>query len=331
MRFHPISWLVMGAASLGCSHSLVDAEVPAYEPRHESKCAVQKNQDHPLIVEWSPNDRAALESRLREGVVPVRYEGCEMEVLPRCTTDVDYDYHGVTRETERVAIDNADALYANLPFGAAGLEGKLERSGRLDVTMTIAGRYEAEQTTIERDDLEGAECAAATHAVIAINVGAYELTAGGSTGAGIGAEVGDNDAGVRSHSRREELKRGGDMSSCDAASRGDDEPPEGCGALLRLELVPIGEIRQAEPECPAGSRWTGSQCDRVRPSPSVPSDDSDDGPGLGTALATIGGVVGAAGIVASIVWAASRNGDEPDELPPAEQQPAAAQLGTWSF
>jgi hypothetical protein len=158
----------------GCSAGrVVEAPVPEYRPDGETKCTVQKSQDRPLIVEWSANNRAALESRLRQGVVPVHYEGCEMQVLSRCKSGIDYDYVGVTRESESVRIEDADELYANLPFGAAKLEGKLASKGRLDVQMTIAGRYEASESVIDLDDLEGPDCADATHVVVAVSVGAF--------------------------------------------------------------------------------------------------------------------------------------------------------------
>ena len=56
-----------------------------------------------------------------------------MDVLERCSVPARYRYLGGTRKQDRLVIRNADDLYANLPVGAAKLEGKLERSGQLTV------------------------------------------------------------------------------------------------------------------------------------------------------------------------------------------------------
>lgn len=256
--------LSLALAAVGCgSRPAVEAVTPEYAPEGETKCSVQKSQDRPLIVEWSANNRAALESRLRQGVVPVHYVGCEMQVLTRCRTSVPYSYVGVTLESEQVQIEDEDSLYANLPFGAAKLESKLASKGRLDVRMTIAGRFEATEDRIEHEQLEGGDCRDATHAIVAVNIGAFELSAGGDTEVSGGLTVLDAGGGGKTRSRREELKKGGDPDHCSIASRNDTEPPEGCSALLRLEVVPIGKVRLPDPVCPTGSRWNGTQCVRT--------------------------------------------------------------------
>lgn len=58
--------------------------MPEYQPLDQTKCKVAASQRRPLIVEWPSADRAALEAQTRQGVVVVRYTGCEMEMLPSC-------------------------------------------------------------------------------------------------------------------------------------------------------------------------------------------------------------------------------------------------------
>src|SRR5258708_54656 len=82
----------------------------------------------PLIGEWPSADRAALESQARRGTVVVHYVGCEMEVLRQCTAPGAYAYAPTTRQRDKIAIRDADELYANLPLGAAALEGKLAKA-----------------------------------------------------------------------------------------------------------------------------------------------------------------------------------------------------------
>jgi len=300
-----------------------DPVVPAYEPEGQTKCQVHASQDRPLVIEWPSNDRVALESRLRQGVVAVRYEGCEMQVL-RCGAEVPYRYQGVTYASEQVTIEDVDTLYANLPLGAIELEGKLEEAGRLDVAMTVAGRYEAAEGQVKRGQLEGDQCELATHVVAAVNVGAFSLTAGGRASKEGRVGVMGSDSGRRRHALRSELKRGGDVAQCAVAGRDDTEPPEGCGALLRLEVVPVGEPRLASPTCPSGWRWTGSQCVRKEPlAPAPVSPDpapkpppvtlpDDDGMGAGTTALIVLGALAANALWIVPVAISAQSSADPD-------------------
>ena len=91
-----------------------------------------------------------------------------------------------------------------------------------------------------RDDLAG-ECDEATHIVTALTVGAFEFFAGADAEGGAGATVAGTGAGVRGSSKRETLNQAGDEASCAQATAEDAAPPYGCGALLRLEVIPIAE------------------------------------------------------------------------------------------
>ena len=87
------------------------AEPPGRTPAGASRCQVTASQLRPLIVEWEAADRASLEVRLRrEGLVAVRYAGCELEVL-RCQAAGKYHYSGVTVKQDGLAIESEDDLY----------------------------------------------------------------------------------------------------------------------------------------------------------------------------------------------------------------------------
>lgn len=234
-------------------------EAPKFEPK-EGRCTGGKSQSRPLIVEWPSSDRATLEARIKQGVVPVRYVGCEMEVLPRCQVPKSgYGYTGITRKNDQVHIKNSDELYANIPVYAAKLEGTLAKSGALDVNMTIVGRWDASMTTVRADQLQG-ECEGATHVVAALTVGAFEMLAGADASGAAGVEVLGAGAGAKSSSSRQTLNKDGDEGACTKAVGDEKSPPFGCGALLRVEVVPLGQARQEQPTCPAGTAWDGNQC-----------------------------------------------------------------------
>jgi hypothetical protein len=196
----------------------------------QAKCGVRRSADRPLVVEWPAADRAALEARAQQGLVAVRYEGCEMEVLSGCDVEGTYDFVPLSRKQERVAIHDADELYARLPVGAASLEGKLKRSGQLVVDMTIVGRKQADRHVIGRDELSG-RCETATHVLTGLTVGAFSLYTGSEIEGGAGVAIGSAGAGGSISRAREILASDGDPALCDDAG--------GCAALLRVEAVPL--------------------------------------------------------------------------------------------
>ncbi|WP_050430153.1 tetratricopeptide repeat protein [Chondromyces crocatus] len=184
-----------------------------------------------------------------------------MEVLTTCKVPAEYSYTGITPKNDLVVIHNADELYANIPVYAAKFEGQLKKAGSLEIAMTIIGRYESNRPKISADELQG-ECADTTHVITALTVGAFRFSAGASAavGAGAGVSVGGLGLGGKSASNNETLNTDGDSKACAKATADDKAPPYGCGALLRVELVPLGEARQKAPTCPSGTKWDGSQC-----------------------------------------------------------------------
>jgi hypothetical protein len=243
------------AASSGCQRTpaakLVQA--PKYEPPNQAKCSVQASYTRPLVVEWPAGDRASLEARLARGLVAVHAAGCEIEVLRQCTVPGTYSYLGLTRKNEQVTIRDADDLYAKLPLGAVNLEAKLARSGRLDVKMALVGILEA-PGAVDRGALIG-DCGRATHVISAAQLGAFMFSAGGSAEIGAGVTVKTVGVGGSSSSEQELLSADGDPARCDAATGADERPPDGCGAVLRIELMALGA-----PTCADGSRWDGQRC-----------------------------------------------------------------------
>jgi len=239
--------LVAGAPSLAaCAPNLAAqaSKPPDFDRPGEAKCGVHKSQAEPLIVEWPSAARAKLEALSRTGVVAVRYTGCEMEVLASCNAPGKYAYTAITPKRDHVAIRNEDDLYANIPLGAAKLEGKLERAGELDVDMSIVGRYASDRAVVSAGELQGPDCTKATHVVTALTIGAFDFSAGSGASVGASATVGGAGGGASSSSAKEMLNSDGTRSACDTAKTSDSKPPEACGAILRLEVVPLGEAKR---------------------------------------------------------------------------------------
>ena len=215
------------------------AQAPGMEATGQSKCGVKQSSSKPLVVEWPSTERAALEGRTKAGLVAVRYNGCEMEVLTNCSAPKDsYNYVGLTQKTEVVRIADADELYAQMPVGAAKLEGQLERSGELNVEMTIVGRMEASTSQFIVEDLHG-RCEDATHVITGLTVGAFSFYSGAAAEVGASATIGNAGGGAKSSSEKSLLNTDGDLQACATSTPDDTSAPTNCGAALRIEVVPI--------------------------------------------------------------------------------------------
>jgi formylglycine-generating enzyme required for sulfatase activity len=240
IRGFSLALLVLGCG--GGNTATQIAKAPELEMKGQAKCAVGVSQDRPLIVEWPSADRGELETHAHNhGLVVVHYSGCEMQILDGCNAPVTYGYSPMTRKRDHITMHDADDLYANVPVGAAKLEAKLARSGQLDVDMILVGRWEAERSSVRRDELQGA-CDGATHVVSALTVGAFTVTAGADAIVASGVTGFGARGGAESTSKRETLNADGDENVCNRSSDYDRRPPMGCGALLRLEVVPIGTL-----------------------------------------------------------------------------------------
>lgn len=247
------------------------ARPPEYKPGGgQGKCSVKGGQAKPLIVEWPSGARGDLELQARKGIVAVRYVGCEMEILSRCTAPGTYKYGAFTAKGDKVVIRNEDELYANIPVGAAKLESKLQSTGQLTVEMKLVGKYEADRDQLRLNELQGA-CDDATHFIAGLTVGAFEFFAGAEGEIGGGASVAGVGAGARSASRRESLMHDGSSEACGEATAEDSRPPSGCGAILRLEVVPLtgSQSAKSSPAWPARSTTLAPQPAVPAPAPPV--------------------------------------------------------------
>ncbi len=259
--------LSLGTGCRGRNLASAMADTPTIEG--QARCGVMKSQVRPLIIEWPSSDRGALEGLVERGngLVAVRYEGCEMELVRRCQVVGRYGFTAVEPKRDDQEFRSADDLYAKIPLGAVELETQLERHGTLALEMTVVGHYGAARERVARTEL-GGDCERATHVITMVTVGAFKLSsgAGAKISAGVGVMVAGG--GVGSSAERGFERSDGDPRRCYAGG-GDEAPPEGCGSLLRLEVEPIREaaevaaLRERRP-CPPGTALV--EGGRYRPS-----------------------------------------------------------------
>jgi hypothetical protein len=233
----------------------------ALPSQFQNKCDAAKGQMRPLVVEWPSTDRASLEALARHGQVLVHYEGCNLDVLRACTAPekYKYSYAAITPKNEKVSMKSADELYASIPVHAASFEGKLAESGELTAQMLIVGLFESPPAAPAQDELTG-DCAAATHVVQALTVGAFEFFAGSASDLNADANILGAKAGGSRSRGNESLSRDGEAAKCGSSARGDAMPPDGCAALLRLELAPIRPKGADLPTCKSNEKLVGREC-----------------------------------------------------------------------
>ena len=179
-----------------------------------AKCKVESGSVTPLVIGLNAENLAALQTAAKRGTVVVRFENCELEVLPRCVAPGHYRYVPMAPNQKQITIDDASQLYQNLPLQASNLEQTLRRSGSpIEVNMRVAGHFVGAVSENSAEFL-GGECARATHTIEAIEVGAFELSV-----------------------KNEMKQRGGEFSSCNGDQSVLEGPPNRCNAFIRVMLA----------------------------------------------------------------------------------------------
>ncbi len=226
----------------GCS-SLLPMSPPRAQPVAEpldptplAKCSVSASHTSPLVTEWPASEKAHLESLVAQRTVAVEYSGCELRIVDGCELPGQYTWQRTTLATDTIEIEDADELYAKLPIGAVGLEGELNRSGRLAVQTTVAGQLRAEGGPEAMP--RASACRRATHFISAISVGSFRLLSGAEASGSGTANAGLMGGGVKAKRSESVLREAGARLACDETT---DEAPNGqCASPIQLFLAPLG-------------------------------------------------------------------------------------------
>jgi len=233
--------MVLSVLGIACVSAPFPAQPtpPTYTPTQQTKSRIRADPMKPLIIEWPATSRSQLEALIRRGVVAVRYVGNTMELLPEClpTSEYTYVYSGTNVHRDTLVIENAEELAAHLPLGVASLSGRLEQSGRLEVSLTVVGAYTLDPPAL--DVGEAGDCGRATHYVSSLGAGAFQLSSGGTAAASAGVDVHGLGAGASTEARRQVINSAGDERACAGSTPDDTAPPSGCGALLRVTLSSV--------------------------------------------------------------------------------------------
>lgn len=196
----------------------------------------------PMIVDWQPEQRGDLEISMRDGLVVVAYDDSGFRLLKDCHVDGTYDFMGMTRRERVVRLESADDVRANLPLGGVGLAAKLggemERGATLDIAMVMVGKLRTTWRHVTAKDLVG-QCAGASHVVRGATVGAFAVGKGSKTQTRAAAEI--FGFGASGGARQSDSMQfvDGVVADCQNANPDSPKAPKQCGALIRVELLPI--------------------------------------------------------------------------------------------
>ncbi len=203
----------------------------------EALCQSANDRDNPLIVEWPGTHKVDLESISNRGIVVVRFQGCKLEVLPRCEAKGKYRFEAVTPQRDALEIKDNNDLFSKLPVASSSLKAELASGKMLKLDYVVVGQ---KLSADEPEELGGA-CEGGTHYVRTISVGAYHLETASMAKGGADVDVGILAVGGHSDSSKNRQRNSGDVSGCAAKNDLDEKNlrASGCSAPVRLGLAPL--------------------------------------------------------------------------------------------
>lgn len=209
--------------------------------------------DRPFVIEWDVTDIASFESKANRDLVFVKISGCDLKVLD-CRDDGIAGKYGLydapqwtTGAVEGFEIKNEGDLYAKLPFGATSLSGSLKGGNELQLKYFVSGSRPALRSMIYRDDIASNPlCASATHFVAGYDLGAFDLTTKGSSGANARVDAPAGSGGGNYAHSEAHLRSAGALDDC---KKDTAKELARCRVPIRLSLRAIAE--GANPGAPA--------------------------------------------------------------------------------
>ncbi len=196
-----------------------------------------------MAIDWKPELRGDFEAAMKEGLAVVSYDCKSLKLQPGCSLEGGYGYLGTTRREKKIEMSTKDELAANLPVGGltwlSDLGAKFGRGTSLAARMVMVGKQSAAKKQATKSDLRGG-CDGATHYVRAATIGAFVVASGSQAELAANVKIVGKGASAGSTSETKIQSEDGDVDACQKSTSDDKKPPEQCGALVRIELEPIG-------------------------------------------------------------------------------------------
>jgi hypothetical protein len=181
-----------------------------------------KGHERPFVIEWDATDLASFEAKASRDTVFVKYTGCNIEVLDRCSDNSiagRFGTYGQPNWTSGTVqgfdIKTEGELYAKLPLGAVSLSAKVAAGEALHLKYFVSGVAISSREMIYKTDLATYPgCKGATHFVSSYNLGAFELESSQKVSGEAEASAFGAGGGGKAKQESSHLGHGGDLKSC---------------------------------------------------------------------------------------------------------------------
>ena len=273
---------MMGAAAaaaclaMGCGPGAIkdvvgQPDTPEIPGKAECKPGDITKKLSPLIIDWPSTLRGDLETVMAEQSVAVIKFSCDgVEVLTDCQVPGAYGYRGISPKEENTLIEGADDISANFGGVQFGANVDFSQSAKLDLATVTVGKRSTPRKVLTKGEL-GEYCEGATHFVRRADIGAFAMSTGSNVQAGAALQVFGQGVSGGSSSTENKSNKDGDPKSCKGADRKSEDAPSGCGALIRVTLMPIADedvkvakkaARKVEDDigCPEGFVFAEDKC-----------------------------------------------------------------------
>jgi hypothetical protein len=200
-----------------------------------------KNHERPFVIEWDATDTSGFEARVAQGLVFVKYEGCDLKVLDACGEESAEAYktpEWTSGSVEKLDVATEAELFAKLPLSAATLGARVGGGEKFHMEYYVAGTRTAKTASVKKSTLKGKACKDATHFVYGYNLGAFALGTLKSSSGEVGVSVQGVGAGANQKFTSNAEKKGGVLASCSPEKT---EGVKGCQTPIRLMLRELGD------------------------------------------------------------------------------------------
>jgi uncharacterized protein len=207
------------------------------EDKHVKECTPAPGE--PLVIDLRSSDRSDFEVAMQDGVAVVSYNCKDLKLLKSCNLHSGvYTYAVVNRKEDIVQMESRDEVEANMPISGAKLSAALKSGSTIDLALITVGKRKTVTKGVYLDDLQG-ECDGATHVIRGAYIGAFAMGTGTQGHASAVADMFGIGASGKSTADKKQTRTDGDLIACRKAAPDATSPPQECGAITRLDLVPL--------------------------------------------------------------------------------------------
>ncbi len=159
--------------SLGCGGAppAQTASSPAVHRTRQALCDEARTRGSSLLVLASSDEIASLESAAKRSIAVVRFDGCELDVMPACQGLGAYRDGPPLDAADTRTLTTSAGLFEAASIGAAPLYDEFERGAALEVALVPAGTRIANKPPA----MATGDCDGATHWVKTIRVGTFTV------------------------------------------------------------------------------------------------------------------------------------------------------------